>query len=30
LTGINEFQTMFFWFALAFLSYSKFNHENAN
>ena len=30
LTGINEFQTMLFWFALAFLSYSKFNHENAN
>jgi len=30
LTGINEFQTMLFWFALAFLSYSKFNQENAN
>ena len=30
ITGINEFQTMLFWFALAFLSYSKFNQENAN
>jgi O-antigen ligase len=30
LTGINEFQTILFWFALAFLSYSKFNQENAN
>ena len=30
ITGINEFQTILFWFALAFLSYSKFNQENAN
>ena len=30
MTGINEFQTILFWFALAFLSYSKFNQENAN
>jgi O-antigen ligase len=30
ITGINEFQTILFWFALAFLSYSKFNHGNAN
>jgi len=30
LTGVNEFQTILFWFALAFLSYSKFNQENAN
>jgi O-antigen ligase len=30
ITGVNEFQTILFWFALAFLSYSKFNQENAN
>jgi len=30
MTGINEFQTILFWLALAFLSYSKFNKENAN
>ena len=30
LTGVNEFQTILFWFALAFLSYSKFNQEDAN
>ena len=30
MTGINEFQTILFWFSLAFLSYSKFNQENAN
>ena len=30
ITGINEFQTILFWFSLAILSYSKFNHENAN
>jgi len=30
MTGINEFQTILFWLALAFLSYSKFNQENAN
>ena len=30
ITGINEFQTILFWLALAVLSYSKFNQENAN
>ena len=30
ITGVNEFQTILFWFALAFLSYSKFKQENAN
>ena len=30
ITGINEFQTILFWFSLAFLSYSRFNQENAN
>jgi O-antigen ligase len=29
ITGINEFQTILFWFALAFLSYSKFRKANA-
>ncbi len=29
MTGINEFQTILFWFALAFLSYSKFRKANA-
>jgi len=29
ITGINEFHTILFWFALAFLSFSKFNKENA-
>jgi O-antigen ligase len=29
MTGINEFQTILFWFALAFLSYSKFRQANA-
>ena len=29
ITGINEFQTILFWFALAFLSYSKFRKSNA-
>jgi len=29
LTGINEFQTILFWFALSFLSYSKFRKANA-
>ena len=30
LTGINEFNTILFWFSLSFLSYSKFikKHEN--
>ena len=30
MTGINDFNTILFWFSLAFLSYSKFNqvHEN--
>ena len=30
ITGINEFQTILFWFALAILSYTKFNQEHAN
>tara|TARA_B110000459_G_scaffold178733_1_gene204240 strand:+ start:331 stop:1467 length:1137 start_codon:yes stop_codon:yes gene_type:complete len=29
LTGINEFQTILFWFSLSFLSYSKFKKEYA-
>jgi len=29
ITGINEFQTILFWFALAFLSYSRFRKANA-
>ena len=29
ITGINEFQTILFWFALAFLSYSKFRKSDA-
>lgn len=29
ITGINEFQTILFWFALAFLSYSKSKKANA-
>jgi len=29
ITGINELQTILFWFALAFLSYSKFREANA-
>ena len=28
ITGINEFHTILFWFALAFLSYSKFKNES--
>ena len=30
ITGINEFQTILFWFALAFLSYSKFKQKDEN
>jgi len=29
ITGINDFQTILFWLALAFLSYSKFRKANA-
>ena len=29
ITGINEFQTILFWFALAFLSYSRFSKSDA-
>tara|TARA_B100001758_G_C18416572_1_gene620396 strand:+ start:1242 stop:2387 length:1146 start_codon:yes stop_codon:yes gene_type:complete len=30
ITGINEFQTSLFWFALSLLSYSKYKIEHAN
>ncbi len=30
ITGINEFQTILFWFALAILSYTKFKQKDAN
>jgi O-antigen ligase len=30
ITGINEFQTILFWFSLAILSYTKFLQEDAN
>jgi len=30
ITGINEFHTILFWFALSYLSYSKSLEENAN
>ena len=30
ITGINEFHTILFWFALAFLSYSRYNQDNAS
>ena len=29
-TGINEFQTILFWFSLSMLSYKKFNLDNEN
>ena len=29
ITGINEFHTILFWFSIAFLSYTRFNKENA-
>ena len=30
MTGINDFNTILFWFSLAFLSFSKFNRDNEN
>jgi O-antigen ligase len=30
MTGINDFNTILFWFSLAFLSYSKFNQDHEN
>ena len=30
MTGINDFNTILFWFSLAFLSYSKFNQNHEN
>ena len=30
MTGINDFNTILFWFSLAFLSYSKYNQVNEN
>ena len=30
ITGINEFQTILFWFSLAILSYTKFKQKDAN
>ena len=30
MTGINDFNTILFWFSLAFLSYSKYKQVNEN